>query len=89
MNDELYIHPTSSQVKYFTCGVPEPDVDRAPFGHDVGGVVVKHCGDVFVWERICRVSDQQARLADSAVTCTDVIEDFGTKGTSTYRLKRI
>ncbi len=36
--------------------------------HDVGRVVVKDGGDVLAGEGIRRVADQQAGLADSAVT---------------------
>lgn len=47
--------------------IPEPQVDRLPIHHHIGGVVVEYCGDVLSGEGICRVADEETCFTHGSV----------------------
>lgn len=55
-------------VIFLASRVPKTQVDGLAVHHDVCGVVVKHGGNVLAREGVCGVGNEQARLANGAVT---------------------
>jgi hypothetical protein len=56
-----------------TC-IPKTQIDRLAIDHHVCAVIVKHRRNVLARERIRRVRNQQARLADGTITNNDTLD---------------
>jgi hypothetical protein len=59
-----------------TSSIPQLEVDLLVFDHDVCRVIVEDGGDIFAWEGIGGITEEQAGLSDRSITDDDALDVF-------------